>query len=314
MAVFAFRLVHLWTVDGRQALTGLQYGHLFELSAISSYMAEFRVARYFFRSKSKKRRAPAPAILAQAAWLLFAILLITALIAISDLLLHTYAKSGPLVPRTASVAEVFLLVPKVGTQVFNATDPENPGYCDVPSRLSINDCPTNSGVRGSGRWGTEPILEQGQATSSNTSSMHQVISLPYMGLDVAVIVRPVIDPSHSYTAKSVGMASQCRAITQDCDFFNPIATSTLELADGLVFDCPRAGRPGMSTALLHSATTPHSMLWIYDNIDTKGLIPPGQVAQYPKATPNFTVTGVLMYPGKPGRKDREFNRRPLNVY
>ncbi len=100
MAVFAFQLAENWLRKSSKNVTPLQYGLLLNMCAISSFKSAYQCLRYL----SGGARAKSSPLLRKAVAVLVFLLTFVRLIALTDLLLHHYTTSGPLITRPVGLA------------------------------------------------------------------------------------------------------------------------------------------------------------------------------------------------------------------
>ncbi len=294
MAVFAFQLAEDWFRKSSKSITPLQYGLLFNMCAISSFKSAYQCLRYL----ASGTRAKASRLLRKAVVVLVFLLTFVRLIALTDLLLHHYTTSGPLITRPVGLASSSnrSSIPNYGTRVYDFWDEDNPAPCSFRDYLILGNCSFLGSNNGTGRWGNRALFSEGFATSSNSSEKHQVVPLNHNHSQVAVVVRPVVDAKHSYTASTIGMSATCRPLTSQCTF-GPRANTTAYRID---FNCTKAGRAGFEKVPALSPTTPSNFLWIVDNFQRPLSFGTGGLNQQPSAKPSFNLTGIFSYPGLPG--------------
>ncbi len=158
MAVFAFQLAEDWLRKSSENITPLQYGLLLDMCAISSHKSAYQCLHYLARDT----RAKSSPLLRKAVAVLVFLLTFVRLIALTDLLLHHYTTSGPLITRPVGRARSSnrSSIPSYGTRVYDFYDEDNPAACRFKDYIFYRNCSFLGSNNGTGRWGNRVLSQK----------------------------------------------------------------------------------------------------------------------------------------------------------
>ncbi|KDR66408.1 hypothetical protein GALMADRAFT_147995 [Galerina marginata CBS 339.88] len=212
MGLFSYLVAARWL---RSSLDGgpnrpspMQLGLLMSMCNGGSLSSLFKSVKYIFKGPSKEEKtAQPPPILRQSVFILASLLAVTYLAAAADSWLHASSTS---VIITSHSPFNSLVISNFGREI-NAT------MCQLASRdnttvtgqLSTSTC----GMVNLGSGGSGMMLGEGLRVVSNGSDLHRV---EYLDDQTAILVPYTLPTNITYSAKTLGVKSQCMTITKEC--------------------------------------------------------------------------------------------------
>ncbi|KAF7977492.1 hypothetical protein HWV62_3452 [Athelia sp. TMB] len=223
LASAAFRVGVDWlessaSNDFHNLPTPYQYGLLVNLTSMGGFGVLMELATFL---KNRTHRMKAPRLLVKAFMISAVLFLLTRVIGLADLALHSTTTTGPLssvnaVNASSSIYQFGTIVTPFNSSPFNDT-------------ISYG---------GNGPYATR--LE-GILTSGNRSAVNSVFTLGSNDLAYITRVNGLIPAGVSFIAPTIAISAQCDSITTSC--FNSSQLS------GNGFDCSPAGYPEISSNL-----------------------------------------------------------------
>lgn len=239
MTLVAYRTASQWIESSRRLSEGardqnptpVQYGLLVGLLGASNIMSLYKAIRYALRSK--EHRSKLPSIFVEPLIIASVVLALNHALGVSDLWLHTTARSAVIMTAVPGGASDLSTV-KLGV-AFNESicDPSVPGSPTVSS-----PCLAFAHGWASGSW-PWIIPNAWLVLSNSTSAPVRVINLANQN-NTAVMVPAGVQAlnsrtsmSHTFTAPTLAVRSNCKVITGAC----------IRDKWGNVADCTPAGTP-----------------------------------------------------------------------
>ncbi|KDR67245.1 hypothetical protein GALMADRAFT_283600 [Galerina marginata CBS 339.88] len=233
MGLFSYLLSVKWLKSsvngGPDRPSPTQLGLLMSMCNGAGISSLFSTVKYMVKGPKSGQKVTRPPILLQSTVILGSLLAVTYLTAAADSWLHATSTS---VVISSSSSFSSPTPPTFGREIDD-------DQCQKAS-ASGGQQAASCGLLNNGARGTTDGLGEGIRVVSNSSTIHRIV----LADDQTAIVVPLsVPPNITYSAKTLGVKSQCRTITKQCMQPMTLPDGTLDYGPdaGLYLNCSKGG-------------------------------------------------------------------------